>query len=194
VPRITALTADRSGNQLLLELDGVPWRLVPVEIAVQADLATGTELGRPELRRLRRELRRGEALETAARALRYRDRSRGLLRARLADAGIAPWACEQALDTLARAGVVDDARFARNRARALADRGYGNAFIRADLAAAAVAEPEESAALGALEPERERAIRWVAARDESHATARWLARRGFGEESIEAALPTLVAD
>jgi SOS response regulatory protein OraA/RecX len=89
---------------------------------------------------------------------------------------------------------VDDARFARNRARALADRGYGNAFIRADLAAAAVAEPEESAALGALEPERERAIRWVAARGESHATARWLARRGFGEESIEAALPTLVAD
>jgi regulatory protein len=194
VPRITALTADRSGSRLLLELDGVPWRSVPVEVAIKAGLGTGTKLGRAELRRLRRELRRGEALETAARALRHRDRSRALLRAKLAEAGIAPWACEQALDTLARAGVLDDARFARNRASALTDRGYGDAFIRAELSAAAIPEHEATAALSALEPERERAIRWVAARGESLTTARWLARRGFGEESIEAALPTFVAD
>ena len=194
MPSITALTANRSGSQLLLELDGVPWRPVPFEIAVKLGLATGTELGRAELRLLRRELRRDEALEKAARALRHRDRSRALLRARLAHAGIAPWACEEALDTLARAGVLDDARFARNRAHALADRGCGDAFIRADLAGAAVPELEATAALSALEPECERAVRWVVARGETPATARWLTRRGFGEESIEAALPTLVAD
>jgi SOS response regulatory protein OraA/RecX len=194
VPRVTALTADRNGSHVLVDLDGAPWRRIPVEVAVRAGLTTQTELGRADLRRLRRELRRSEALEAAARALRHRDRSHALLRATLADAGIAPWACEQALDTLARAGVVDDERFARNRARALADRGCGDALIRADLASASVAEPETTAAVSALEPEPERAIQWVAARGESVATARWLARKGFGEEAIEAALPTLVAD
>jgi SOS response regulatory protein OraA/RecX len=110
------------------------------------------------------------------------------------DSGIAPWACEEALDTLARAGVLDDARFARSRAEALAARCSGDALIRADLIAAGVAEAQADDAVGLLAPERERAIRVAASRGRSVATARWLARRGFGEESIEAALPALVAD
>lgn len=194
MPRVTALTPDRAGSHVLIELDGAPWRRIPVEIAVHAGLATHAELGRAELRRLRRELRRGEALDAAVRALRHRDRSRATLRARLIGAGIAPWACEQALETLARAGIVDDERFARSRARALADRGSGDALIQADLLAAGVSEPEAMRTIGELEAESKRAIRLAAARGASVATARWLARRGFGEEAIEAALPTLVAD
>jgi hypothetical protein len=50
------------------------------------------------------------------------------------------------------------------------------------------------AAIAALDPEPERAIRVTAGRGESTATARWLARHGFGQDAIEAALPTLVAD
>jgi regulatory protein len=194
MPRVTALTPDRTGGQVLVEFDGVPWRRIPVEIALRVGLSTHAELQRADLRRLRRELRRVEALDAAARLLRHRDRSRVTVRARLLGAGIAPWACEQALDALTRAGVVDDERFARSRARALADRGSGDALIRADLAAAGVSEAETAAALNELEPERERAIRLVAARGESPVTARWLARRGFGDDTIEAALPTLVAD
>lgn len=194
MPRVTALRPDRTGSHVLVELDGAPWRRIPVEVAVRVGLAAYAELGRAELRRLRRELRRGEAIDTALRALRHRDRSRATLRARLVGAGIAPWACEQALETLARAGIVDDERFARGRARALADRGSGDALIQADLLAAGVSEPEVMRTIRGLDPESERAIRLTAARGASVATARWLARRGFGEEAIEAALPTLIAD
>jgi SOS response regulatory protein OraA/RecX len=194
VPRVTALTPDRTGGQVLVELDGTPWRKVPFEVAMRVGLVTDSELGRADLRLLRRELRRGEALDAAARALRHRDRSRATVRARLVGSGIAPWACDEALDTLARAGVLDDGRFARSRAEALAARGSGDALIRADLIADGVAEAQADDAVRTLEPERERAIRIAAARGRSPATARWLARRGFGEESIEAALPALVAD
>jgi SOS response regulatory protein OraA/RecX len=193
VPRITALEPDRAQRHVLVELDGAPWRRVPLEVAVRAGLATEVELGRPELRRLRRELRRAEALDAAARALRHRDRSRRALRARLKAAGIAPAACEEALDTLTSAGIVDDDRFAFTRAAALAERGSGDAFIRADLSDAGVAGDAIMAAITALDPERERAARLVAARGETLATARWLARRGFSGDAIEAALPRLVA-
>jgi SOS response regulatory protein OraA/RecX len=193
MPRVTALQPDRAERYVVVELDGASWRRMPVDAAVRAGLAIDVELGRPQLRQLRRELRRAEALETATRALRHRDRSRSALRARLRDAGIAPAACEDALDTLASAGIVDDGRFAASRANALADRGSGDALIRADLTAAGVPDGIVAAAIAALEPEHERAARLVAARGESVATARWLARRGFGSDAIEAALPRLVA-
>jgi regulatory protein len=194
VPRVTRLTPDRAGNHVVVELDGAPWRRIPVDVAVRVGLASQSELGRIELRRLRRELRRGEALEAAARALRHRDRSSATLRERLRDAGIAPWACEEALDTLARAGVVDDERFARDRAAALVARGSGDRLIHADLVDAGVSEEQAARTIEELEPERERAIRLAATRGESLGTARWLVRRGFGGDAIEAALPRLVAD
>jgi regulatory protein len=193
MPHVTALKPDRAERYVVVELDGTGWRRIPVDAAVRAGLAIDVELGRPQLRHLRRELRRAEALETATRALRHRDRSRSALRARLRDAGIAPAACEDALDTLASAGIVDDDRFAVARANALAGRGSGDALIRADLTAAGVPDDIAAAALAALEPEHERAAGLVAARGESVATARWLARRGFGSDTIEAALPRLVA-
>jgi regulatory protein len=194
VPRITALTAERVGTHVGIELDGVPWRRIPLEVAVRVGLAAGSELQRPELRALRRELRRAEALDVATRALVHRDRSRASLRTRLGAARIAPWAAEQALDTLERAGIVNDERFARARAEALAKRGSGDALIREELLAAGVPEGDVVEAIGALEPERERALGVAATRGESPATARWLARRGFGQDAIEAALPRLVAD
>ena len=44
------------------------------------------------------------------------------------------------------------------------------------------------------EPERERAQRLIAARGAGPATARELARRGFGEDAVEQALGPVVAD
>jgi hypothetical protein len=43
------------------------------------------------------------------------------------------------------------------------------------------------AALAGLEPEAARAERIVASRGRSPATARFLARKGFGEEAVESA-------
>jgi regulatory protein len=194
VPRVTALTAAPSGTHVRVELDGAQWRRLPLEVVVRVGLASGAELGRGDLRALRRELRRAEAVDAATQALVHRDRSRATLLARLRAAGIAPWAAAEALETLERAGIVDDGRFARSRAAALAARGSGDALIQDELRSAGVSESDVQAALEALEPERERAVRVSARRGGSPATARWLARRGFGQDAIEAALPTLVAD
>ena len=192
--RVTALTPERAGTHVRVDVDGEAWRRLPVEVAVRVGLAVGSELGRRELRALRRELRRSEAIDVATRALVHRDRSSASVRARLDSAGIAPWASEEALDTLTRAGIVDDERFARGRAAALAERGSGDALIREELLLASVPEDDIVEVIAALEPERERALRVASKRGESPATARWLARRGFGRDAIEAALPTLVAD
>jgi SOS response regulatory protein OraA/RecX len=93
----------------------------------------------------------------------------------------------RALSTLQGAGLVDDGRFARNRALALAGRCLGDAAIRFDLEEYGV-EPElvEEAVEG-LEPESARAERIVASRGRSPATARFLARKGFGEAAVESA-------
>ncbi len=108
-----------------VELDGAPWRLVPVEAVVRTGLAVGRTLDRETARALGRELRRADALARAARALRPRDRSRRALEERLTQAGVPALARDEALETLERVGLVDDARVAATRARVLAERGFG---------------------------------------------------------------------
>src|SRR5207247_9084449 len=93
VPTITALREDRRGR-VAVELDGAPWRTVPVGVAGRAGLAEGRSLDRAALRTLRRELRRAEALAVAGRVLRSRDMSRAGLAARLQRAAVAPAAAD----------------------------------------------------------------------------------------------------
>jgi regulatory protein len=132
---------------------------------------------------------RRNALENSVRALARRDHSAASLRAKLDRAGISDDAQADALETLARAGYIDDARFARARAAQLAGRGYGDEWIRMDLEAQGVAAEAAEPALAELDPEAERARReWVRLGGGLRA-ARTLARRGFSEEIIE----TLVA-
>ena len=111
-----------------------------------------------------------EAFETAARALRHADRSRAELDERLARGGHDGDARAAALDKLEGLGWLDDARTAAVRAAALAGRGYGDAYIRAELTRRGLPVEE---ALSELEPETERARRY-AGRGPG-----WLARRGF---------------
>jgi SOS response regulatory protein OraA/RecX len=187
VPTVTALRDDRRGR-VAVELDGAPWRVVPADVVVRAGLTEGRALDRAALRLLRRELRRAEALAVAARALRRRDLSKQLLVERLERAAVAPSAAQESLEVLSRAGIVDDARFARLRAEALAGRGYGDAAIRHDLEQQGVAGEIVQASLEELEPERERARRIVERRGSGPRTARYLASKGFGEDILEAAL------
>ena len=184
---VTALRDDRRGR-VAVELDGAPWRVLPLEVVVRAGIAEGRALDRPALRLLRRELQRAEALRVATRALRARDLSTRRLQDRLARADVPPAAAAESVATLERAGLLDDARVARSRAAGLAERGYGDAAIRHRLADEGL-EPElVEEALAALPGEAQRAARLVERRGTGVRTARYLAGRGFAEEVVEAAL------
>lgn len=182
MPRVTALRAAHRGR-VAVELDGSPWRVLPVDVVVRAGLAEGRLLDRPALRLVRRELRRAEALQVAERALRHRDLSRRRLAERL-ERAVPPAAAAESIAALERAGLVDDARVARVRAESLAARGYGDEAIRHRLRAEGL--PDE--VVDELEPEAQRARPLIERRGLGPKTARYLAARGFGEDMVEAAL------
>jgi regulatory protein len=184
VPTLTGLRRSRPGR-VALEVDGRPWRTVPDVVVLRCGLSEGTELERPLLRELRRELRRAEALTTATRALRARDLSRKRLTERLRSRGIAPTEGRRAVAVLQEAGLVDDERLARTRASVLAERGWGDAAIEARLAREDVPAALVRKAIAELPPERERAVAACASADGPRATWSLLARRGFATETIE---------
>jgi SOS response regulatory protein OraA/RecX len=187
VPTVTALR-DAPRGRVAVELDGAPWRVLPVDVVVRAGIAEGRALDRPALRELRRELRRAEALQVAGRALRYSDLSRRRLAERLERAAVAPAAAAESLAVLERAGLVDDYRVAETRAQTLAGRGLGDEAIRHRLLAEGLEESLVMEALARLDPESERARPLIERRGIGPRTARYLAGRGFGEEAVEAAL------
>ena len=189
-PRLTALRRSRPGR-IALEVDGRPWRVVPDDVVARCGLVAGRELERPLLRAIRRELRRLEALDLAVRALSRRDLSRRRLSERLEKRGVAAREREGTLTTLAEAGIVDDARAARTRARALADRGWGDAALEARLGADGFPEELVRAAVSELPPESERARAAAAGAGNSRKAWAYLARRGFSTDAIESALGTL---
>ena len=185
MPTITALR-ELGRGRVAVEVDGAPWRELPVSVVVRAELRAGLSLDRPALRLLRRELRRAEAITVATRALRVRDLPARRVADRLERAAVSPAAVEESLAVLTDAGAVDDGRFAANRATSLAERGYGDAAIRHDLEQGVASEVAE-AALSGLEPERVRAARLIEARGPGAKTARYLASKGFGDDVLEAA-------
>jgi len=186
LPRITALRGERE-DRVAVELDGAAWRVLPLEVVARAALRVDAELDRARARTVRRELRRHEALAASAGALRHRDLSTERLEQRLERRAVPPAERARAVETLTRAGLLDDGRFARGRARALAARGYGDAAIRFDLERQGVDAELAAEALAKLEPERDRAVRLAATAGGAARAARLLARRGFGEDAIEAA-------
>jgi regulatory protein len=135
-----------------------------------------------------------DPIDRAARALRHHDRSRSQIDDRLARAGVEDERRADALEALERIGYVDDARFAEGRAKSLADRGFGDAAIRELLTADGIPPETVDAAMRALPPEAERAAAIVTSLGASPRTAARLARKGFGEESVEAAAGEFAAD
>ena len=188
MPVVTALRSAGRGRGVRVELDGELWRTLPLEVVARAGLAQGRPLERAQLRVLRRELRRHEALQASTAALRARDLSTRELEERLRRRDIAPAEREAAIEVLRGAGLVDDERFARSRARTLADRGYGDAAVLADLERRGLDAEIVAAALDELEPEQARAAAIVARRGGAAATAKFLARRGFEDDTVEAAM------
>jgi len=126
-----------------------------------------------------------KALAVATRALARGEHSARGLRERLLRAGVSDTDADDALEELRRVGLLDDGRFANERARVLAERGKSDAAIRFDLERAGVETAEVEDAMATLEPESERAARVVERRGPTPATARLLAGRGFDEAVVE---------
>jgi SOS response regulatory protein OraA/RecX len=191
-PEITAL--EEHAGRVHVDLDGRFWRSVPVDVAARVGLAVGRRLDRALARDLARALRRHQALGVAARALRTRDRSTSELATRLARASVPATARDEALEALARSGVVDDRRFASNRAAALAARGWGDAAIRARLEEAGVGEEASAEALASLEPERDRAATILERRGATTKTLRALISRGFDTDLVSELVGVVAAE
>jgi regulatory protein len=124
------------------------------------------------------------ALDAALRALRHRDRSTTELRGRLAEQGFESEERDEAIETLLRTGLADDGRYAESRARALAERGAGDARIRHELGRAGIAAELVEDALGSLDAEADRARNVVVRRGAGPKTARYLRGKGFSEDVV----------
>lgn len=135
-----------------------------------------------------------DPVEIATNALLHRDRSRCDVEERLQRAGVGAAERADALDRLERVGYIDDKRFAGARAGTLANRGYGDEWIRHDLARHGVSGDDAADALAALTPESERAEALVERLGRSSKTRAQLARKGFGADALESALRFDVAD
>jgi regulatory protein len=184
VPEITGLR-EISTSAVLVELDGAPWRKIPLTAAARAGLSIGKRLEREDLRLLGRELRRAEALAKATRMLARRPLPRALLEERLEKKGVAPVALEEAVEALEQANYLNDRSYARERARSLAERGYGDAAVHYILEQERVGSELIEDAIASLEPEVERARALLAAAADRRRTHRRLVTRGFSAETLE---------
>jgi regulatory protein len=128
------------------------------------------------------------ALAIATRALARREHSEHTLRERLRRAGIASEGADAAIEELRRTGLLNETRFAAERARVLAERGRGDSAIRHELEGDGLEAEEIEVAMAELEPERERAAQLVLRRGATPATARLLAGRGFDEDVVAATI------
>ncbi len=138
--------------------------------------------------------RERDPIDLATRALRNRDRSRRELDDRLARAGIPEPARREALERLERVGYLDDRRFAAGRARALAQRGYGNEAIRHDLTGRGIEPETAETAVAELAPEAERAALLAARLGPDGRLAARLQRKGFDVETVASVLGAAFAD
>jgi regulatory protein len=126
-----------------------------------------------------------EARELALRALSHRDRSRRELEQRLGRAGISAEERDEALNELAAAGLLSDARFAEARARGLVAKNGSDSLIRNDLRRHGIDREEIAEILEGLEGEAERAARIFERRGGGDRAIRYLAAKGFSRESLD---------
>ncbi len=168
---LTGLAPDpRRPGYHLVEVDRGRFASLPGEALAGLGLALGREIGSRVFARLQ-ELADLEAAHRAAlRALSRRAHARFDLRRRLLQKQHPPAAVDGALDRLAAAGLLDDARFARDYAATRATRGGGRGPARLvrDLVTQGVdrrvAEEAARAALADEGVDPEEAVRAVAER------------------------------
>ena len=135
-----------------------------------------------------------EGLRIAIRALARRELSVAEVAVRLERAGVRAEEREATIEHLCASGYLSDARAAQERARILAERGRGDAAIRADLQGRGIGEAAREAALASLPPENVRVEELIDRIGCSPKLAETLRRRGFSEETVEALRRAAVAE
>lgn len=198
--RITALKPlGRNRARIELHLDGEPRLTIATEVAVASGFVIGRELSEAELVALESEDARVRAGEAALNLLSYRPRTERELRRRLARKGFDPSIVDPCIDNLTRAGLIDDAAFARTfAADRVRTRPSGRARLAADLRSRGVNPDDAAAALDEIcqpgsEAELELARRSVVKfprrdQEDSPRVKRrlqsYLMRRGFTRDTI----------
>ena len=131
-----------------------------------------------------------QALEAGLKALSRRELSHAELVARLKRSGIDSEDAELASSQLAQAGYQSDERAAEERVRVLAARLHGDLAIRVDLRRRGISEVDVDAALEGIDSELDRADALARRSASAEQLARALHRKGYTEDTIEAALRT----
>lgn len=176
------------------------------EVAAAAGLRVGQAVDVERLRHLAREEERRQAQECALRFLGYRARSRAEIRRRLERGGYEPEVIEEALDSLARSGLIDDAEFSESWVRArTGSRPMGPQRIALELRQKGVARDVIDDALQAVDPDRELDLALAVGRrkfeqmqgqaatpDGRRRLAAFLRRRGFSWEVCARVLDILL--
>jgi regulatory protein len=129
-----------------------------------------------------------QALEAGLKALSRRELSRDELVARLQRSGIDFEDAELAGSQLTQAGYQSDERAAEERARVLAVRLQGDIAIRMDLRRRGISEVDVDTALEGIDPELARAETLARKAGDPAQLARTLHRKGYTDDTIEAAL------
>lgn len=193
-PPVVTATRPCGRDRVIVELDGAPWRVVPLAAAARAGLMNGVSLDRQRARTLNRALRTERAFQTATRLLRYADHSAATLDRRLLERGVGEEERGEVVDLLTAVQAIDDVRFAGGRAAFMSKRGYGDAVIRDDLSARGLDDALIQQTLDELEPESVRAAQVVERRGASIGTLAYLSRKGFGEDALEAIVASVEAN
>lgn len=198
-PRVARVRASaRAPEVCLVEVEGIGRFRIDVRTASALGLAEGQHLAPDEVARLASAAERQRARTAALRLLQQRLRSRAELEVALRGRSVPREAALAVIGELARAGWIDDGRFARAWiADRLALRPSGARRLRAELAARGVAPSVIAEALQEqLLPEQEEAMALRQAQSRlqrlqgfpPHVARRrlvgWLKRRGYSAGTI----------
>jgi regulatory protein len=194
VDAVVALTAARGPGQLVsVGLESGERLLLSSRRVAELRLAAGDQLDGPGLARLRAAAEEERLEQRVLRLLAARPRSRAELRHRLAEWGIAEEAAQSLLGRLTSAGLLDDGRVAAEVSDALRRRGHGSLRTAHELDRLGIdgctAAPVVDEHAGA-DPRHAQDLvtRRFGPAPYDRATARraaaFLARRGFGEDTV----------
>lgn len=197
---LTGLAPDpRRPDYRLVEVDRGRFASLAAEDLELLELRIGAPISKAAFARLQELADREAAHRAALRALARRAHARSDLRRRLLQKQHPPAAVDGALDRLAAAGLLDDARFAADYAAAKAYRGRGPARLIRDLLALGidrrVAEEavqtsladegiDPTRAVRALAEKRARQLAGLPAPVRKRRLTAFLVRRGFGGAEV----------
>lgn len=131
--KVTAVKAKGRSERWTVFLDEQSWIVADAELRTRCSLHVGEEVSAETKAAAEAGARKLAAHDRAMRMLAARGRSEKELTRRLKDKGVDEANAKEAVERLARAGLVNDASFARHYARQKASGGHGRRRIAMEL-------------------------------------------------------------